>query len=124
MQQLYSERLHCLSTSSFIFFFLFLPLYIFGIHYFSSFMKIIFAKLTGIDLGELKNSYGPSNEFIKSLRQDSRPNLNNDGEVSHILLEEAKILASSSYEDHTKWGKEASIYYFIDHKDEMIILHL
>ncbi|XWS08835.1 hypothetical protein CRYUN_Cryun40dG0034400 [Craigia yunnanensis] len=65
----------------------------------------------GIDLRELKNSYGPSNEFIISLRHDYKPNLNNDGEVSHILLEEAKVLASCSYEDHTKWGKEVGFLY-------------
>ncbi|XVF38386.1 hypothetical protein REPUB_Repub20aG0097000 [Reevesia pubescens] len=65
----------------------------------------------GINLRELKNSFGLSNEFIKSLRQDYKPNLNNDGEFSNMLLEEAKVLASCSYEDHTKWGKEVGFLY-------------
>ncbi|XWS53852.1 hypothetical protein CRYUN_Cryun10bG0035900 [Craigia yunnanensis] len=65
----------------------------------------------GIDLRVLKNSFGPSNEFIKSLHQNYKLNLNNDGEYSNMLLEEAKVLASCSYEDHTKWGKEASFLY-------------
>lgn len=35
-----------------------------------------------------------------------------------MLLEEAKVLASCSYENHTKWGEEVSIYIYcsIDHK--------
>ncbi|XP_052483980.1 cellulose synthase-like protein G2 [Gossypium raimondii] len=65
-----------------------------------------------IDLRELKDSFGPSNEFIKSLRQDyKKPNLNDNGEASNMLLEEAKVLASCSYEDHTKWGKEVGFLY-------------
>lgn len=72
-------------------------------------MNISFANLTGFDLRELKNSFGPSNEFIKSLRQDYKPNVNNDGEFSNMFLEEAKVLSSCSYEDNTAWGKEASI---------------
>ncbi|KAL4311591.1 hypothetical protein GQ457_01G032010 [Hibiscus cannabinus] len=69
-------------------------------------------KKADIELRELKDSFGPSNEFIESLRRDyKKPNLNDDGEVSNMLLEEAKVLASCSYEDHTKWGKEASFLY-------------
>ncbi|KAG4210275.1 hypothetical protein ERO13_A02G036001v2 [Gossypium hirsutum] len=65
-----------------------------------------------IDLRELKDSFGPSNEFINSLRQDyKKPNLNDNGEASNVLLEEAKVLASCSYEDHTKWGKEVGFLY-------------
>ncbi|TYJ45246.1 hypothetical protein E1A91_A02G042200v1 [Gossypium mustelinum] len=65
-----------------------------------------------IDLRELKDSFGPSNEFINSLRQDyKKPNLNDNGEASNMLLEEAKVLASCSYEDHTKWGKEVGFLY-------------
>ncbi|OMO95549.1 Cellulose synthase [Corchorus olitorius] len=65
----------------------------------------------GIDIRELKNCYGPSNEFIKSFRQDYKPDINNNGELSNMLLEEAKVLASCSYEDHTKWGKEVGFLY-------------
>ncbi|EOY05952.1 hypothetical protein QUC31_016528 [Theobroma cacao] len=65
----------------------------------------------GFDLRELKNSFGPSNEFIKSLRQDYKPNVNNDGEFSNMFLEEAKVLSSCSYEDNTAWGKEVGFLY-------------
>ncbi|XVE65889.1 hypothetical protein DITRI_Ditri08aG0035700 [Diplodiscus trichospermus] len=66
----------------------------------------------GTDLGGLKNLFGSSNEFIKSLHQNYKPNLNNDGECSNMmLLEEAKVLASCSYEDQTKWGKEVGFLY-------------
>ncbi|XP_039002085.1 cellulose synthase-like protein G2 isoform X1 [Hibiscus syriacus] len=64
-----------------------------------------------IELRELKDSFGPSNEFIKSIQRDyNKPNLNGD-EVSNMLLKEAKVLASCSYENHTKWGKEVGFLY-------------
>ncbi|KAK6254816.1 hypothetical protein SCA6_016121 [Theobroma cacao] len=62
----------------------------------------------GIDLMALKRSFGPSNEFIKTLRQDYKPSFINDGESSSMLLEEAKVLASCSYENQTTWGTKAS----------------
>ncbi|KAK6278887.1 hypothetical protein POUND7_019154 [Theobroma cacao] len=62
----------------------------------------------GIDLMELKRSFGPSNEFIKTLRRDYKPSFINDGESSSMLLEEAKVLASCSYENQTTWGTKAS----------------
>ena len=59
-----------------------------------------------IDLQQLKQVFGPSNEFIKSLDQHNMPNKTEGGESS-TMLQEARILASCSFEEHTKWGKEA-----------------
>ncbi|KAB1219131.1 Cellulose synthase-like protein E6 [Morella rubra] len=56
------------------------------------------------DLKELKQSFGSSNELIKSLRQNFKPNAIND---QHILRQETQLLASCTYENDTKWGKEA-----------------
>ncbi|XP_007035027.2 PREDICTED: cellulose synthase-like protein G2 [Theobroma cacao] len=66
----------------------------------------------GIDLMALKRSFGPSNEFIKTLRQDYKPSFINDGESSSMLLEEAKVLASCSYENQTTWGTKVGFMYF------------
>ena len=65
-------------------------------------------EITGIELMTLKRSFGSSNEFIKALRQDYKPSFINDGESSSMLLEEAKFLASCSYENQTTWGTKAS----------------
>ncbi|OMO95532.1 Cellulose synthase [Corchorus olitorius] len=61
-----------------------------------------------MDLMALKRSFGPSNEFIKTLRRDFKPSFFNDGKSSTTLLEEAKFLASCSYQDQTTWGTEAN----------------
>ncbi|KAH9764523.1 cellulose synthase-like protein G3 [Citrus sinensis] len=51
----------------------------------------------GIDLTELKNSFGPSSEFLKSLRRNSKPSTY-DNDSSSTLLQESKFLASCAYE--------------------------
>ncbi|OMO95548.1 Cellulose synthase [Corchorus olitorius] len=71
-----------------------------------------FKQEAGLDLMELKRSFGPSNEFIKTLRQDYKPSFITDGKSSSILLEEAKILASCSYEDQTTWGINVGFLHF------------
>ncbi|XWS13808.1 hypothetical protein CRYUN_Cryun36dG0070100 [Craigia yunnanensis] len=71
-----------------------------------------FSTQEGIDLMALKRSFGESNEFIKTLRQDYNPTLLNGGESSSMLLEEVKILASCSYENRTIWGTKVGFMYF------------
>jgi hypothetical protein len=58
-----------------------------------------------IDLEELKQSFGSSNELIKSIRGNYKPNVING---QHGLLKETQLLASCTYENDTKWGKKAS----------------
>ncbi|CAK7327208.1 unnamed protein product [Dovyalis caffra] len=58
----------------------------------------------GSELEELKKAFGPSNELIKSLKISG---IISGGESSSTFLQETKFLASSTYEDHTTWGKEA-----------------
>ncbi|KAH9764522.1 cellulose synthase-like protein G3 [Citrus sinensis] len=53
----------------------------------------------GIDLTELKNSFGPSSEFLKSLRRNSKPSTY-DNDSSSTLLQESKFLASCAYENY------------------------
>ncbi|XVF62937.1 hypothetical protein PTKIN_Ptkin09bG0049000 [Pterospermum kingtungense] len=71
-----------------------------------------FSKKEGINLMELRRSFGQSNEFIKTLGQDYNHTLLNDGESSTMLLEEAKVLASCSYENQTTWGTKVGFMYF------------
>ncbi|XVF28661.1 hypothetical protein REPUB_Repub15cG0049500 [Reevesia pubescens] len=71
-----------------------------------------FSTQEGIDLMALKRSFGPSNEFIKTLRQDYNPTLLKAGESSGMLLEEVKVLASCSYENQTTWGTKIGFMYF------------
>ncbi|KAI3504190.1 hypothetical protein L1887_32735 [Cichorium endivia] len=52
-----------------------------------------------INIKELKESFGSSNEFIKSLHQKNNANFDE-------LLQETKLLSSCGYENDTKWGKE------------------
>lgn len=58
-----------------------------------------------INLKELKESFGSSNEFIKSLHQKNNENFDE-------LLQETKLLSSCGYENDTKWGKEVGFRYF------------
>ncbi|XP_022739796.1 cellulose synthase-like protein G2 [Durio zibethinus] len=71
-----------------------------------------FSTQEGTDLRALKRSFGPSNEFIKALGQDYKPTFIHDGESSSMLLEEAKVLASCSYESQTTWGTKVGFMYF------------
>ncbi|KAM5553060.1 cellulose synthase-like protein G2 [Rosa sericea] len=57
------------------------------------------------DLMELRQSVGPSNEFIKSLLGNYNPNM------KMAQLAETQQLASCTYEDGTKWGEEAGFLY-------------
>ncbi|XP_023913307.1 cellulose synthase-like protein G2 [Quercus suber] len=61
-----------------------------------------------IDLEKLKQSFGSSNELIKSLRGNNKSNALN---VQHRLLEQTQLLASCTYEKDTKWGKEVGFLY-------------
>ncbi|KAK0606789.1 hypothetical protein LWI29_004421 [Acer saccharum] len=65
----------------------------------------------GVDLTELKNYFGTSNELLKSLRVDYRPSIYGI-DSSSTLLQEAKVLASCAYENNSKWGEEASFMYY------------
>ncbi|KAK1591334.1 hypothetical protein Q3G72_006055 [Acer saccharum] len=64
-----------------------------------------------VDLTELKNYFGTSNELLKSLRVDYRPSIYGI-DSSSTLLQEAKVLASCAYENNSKWGEEASFMYY------------
>ncbi|CAL0313493.1 unnamed protein product [Lupinus luteus] len=67
--------------------------------------KSLFGNCTskGTELLHLKDYFGSSNEFIKSLNQNYTSNFASSLQTS---LEEAHLLASCKYEIDSKWGKE------------------
>ncbi|MBA0856984.1 hypothetical protein Goshw_005861, partial [Gossypium schwendimanii] len=62
------------------------------------------------ELVALKRSFGPSDDFIKTLVEDYKPGFIHDGESSRMLLEKANVLASCSYENQTSWGTSANYF--------------
>ncbi|KAL3506069.1 hypothetical protein ACH5RR_031451 [Cinchona calisaya] len=65
-----------------------------------------------VDVSELRNKFGPSNEFVKSLHQKNIISVLSNEEFSNTLQKEIQFLASCKYENKTQWGKEASFRYF------------
>ncbi|XP_024019956.1 cellulose synthase-like protein G2 isoform X2 [Morus notabilis] len=66
------------------------------------------------DPTNLRQAFGPSNEFVKTLLQGEnyKPNMmTTGGDKTTLLLEEMKLLASCSYEIGTKWGQEVGFLY-------------
>ncbi|KAK9288317.1 hypothetical protein L1049_016768 [Liquidambar formosana] len=65
-----------------------------------------------MDLIQLQQSFGSSNEFIKSLHQRYQQNVINKGDLSgNIFRKQAELLASCSYEKNTQWGKQIGFMY-------------
>ncbi|KAH6796381.1 hypothetical protein C2S51_037367 [Perilla frutescens var. frutescens] len=65
-----------------------------------------------VDLKQLIKNYGSSNEFIKSIYRNYKPNYPSDRMlVDSALKKELDLLASCSYDNGTRWGKEACFYY-------------
>ncbi|KAG7996831.1 hypothetical protein I3843_01G181200 [Carya illinoinensis] len=64
--------------------------------------------IADMDLEELKQSFGSSNELIKSVRRIYESNLMDDQDG---LQKVTQLLASCSYETDTKWGKEVGFLY-------------
>ncbi|RDY14642.1 Cellulose synthase-like protein G2, partial [Mucuna pruriens] len=62
----------------------------------------------GIDLPQLKEYFGSSNEFIRSLTHNYTSDL---AFGKNALLEESHLLASCNYEKGTKWGQEVGFLY-------------
>ncbi|KAL9352973.1 hypothetical protein Peur_055653 [Populus x canadensis] len=65
----------------------------------------------GCNLLELRDTFGLSNEFVNSIRQNYKADPRSYGSVSSMLLQETRILASCDYPRHTKWGEEACFLY-------------
>ncbi|GAB4843216.1 hypothetical protein Ancab_013183 [Ancistrocladus abbreviatus] len=64
-----------------------------------------------MNLLQLKQRYGTSNQFIKSLKQSLRGTDISRGELSSTLFSEIKHLACCSYEEGTQWGQQVGFLY-------------
>jgi hypothetical protein len=62
--------------------------------------------MTDIDLVQLRKTFGPCDEFIKSIGQNE-PNIFNAEQISNSLPETIEMLALCDYEKHSLWGKQA-----------------
>ncbi|GAB2217684.1 hypothetical protein Droror1_Dr00000887 [Drosera rotundifolia] len=65
----------------------------------------------GTGLKELRVTFGPSNEFIKSINVIQEPKPSLDSEEFDSRIREAQFLASCTYEQSTKWGQEVGFLY-------------
>ncbi|XP_059291169.1 cellulose synthase-like protein G2 isoform X1 [Lycium ferocissimum] len=58
-----------------------------------------------MDLSEMKKCFGPSNEFLNTLKST------NHKEFADNKIQEAKILASCTYEQDSQWGEQIGFMY-------------
>lgn len=61
------------------------------------------------DIMEHRDTFGPSDEFIKSICGNYKCSEINEDDCNKTVIEEARSLASCTYEEHTKWGEKASL---------------
>ncbi|KAL8142783.1 hypothetical protein V2J09_015815 [Rumex salicifolius] len=79
----------------------------------------------GMDPVVLRNKFGPSNEFVKTLTQSlCKPGEIDTRQVSHKNLQEAEFVASCAYEEDTKWGEGVGFYYYSIAEDVFAGYHL
>ncbi|XP_044486353.1 cellulose synthase-like protein G2 [Mangifera indica] len=62
-------------------------------------------------LAEPEKNFGTSNKLIDSLRPNKEQDVTRQEDSSESTVEEAKRLASCSYEQNTQWGKEVGFSY-------------
>lgn len=67
------------------------------------------------DIMEHRDTFGPSDEFIKSICGNCKCSEINEDDCKKTVIEEARSLASCTYEEHTKWGEKASLLFNIKH---------
>ncbi|GER25504.1 cellulose synthase [Striga asiatica] len=80
--------------------------------------------LKGIDVNQMKKSCGASNEFIKSVNRNYRPQLPEDRKPSEALEKELQLVASCTYDNDTKWGDVVGYKYFTVVEDSITSLEL
>ncbi|VFQ63315.1 unnamed protein product [Cuscuta campestris] len=80
----------------------------------------------GDGLNELKELFGSSNEFIEAARHKNcyKPKLAEDRKPSGALQKELQLLASSTYDAGTQWGKQVGFRYGTVVEDGLTSLQL
>ncbi|KAK9665738.1 hypothetical protein RND81_14G132700 [Saponaria officinalis] len=64
-----------------------------------------------LEIAQLKETYGVSNACITSLERKNFGGNVRQGDLSSTQLSEAQLVASSTYEQNTQWGKEVGYMY-------------
>ncbi|OAY69861.1 Cellulose synthase-like protein G2 [Ananas comosus] len=64
-----------------------------------------------MEISELKQRFGTSNEFTASLREKSKSELSKRSGASYTVPQEAMLLASCAYESDTQWGEQVGFLY-------------
>lgn len=73
------------------------------------------SEFAGADLLQYQQSYGASNEFIKSLTKETYKHDTIDNEEAlKFVLQEAMFLLSCTYEKNTQWGQQVSNHYALE----------
>ncbi|CAK9175021.1 unnamed protein product [Ilex paraguariensis] len=62
-------------------------------------------------LCESQKYFGSSNKFIDSIKVSNEQDIRGSGIISDEVLEEARTLATCTFEENTKWGKEIGYSY-------------
>ncbi|XP_028762335.1 cellulose synthase-like protein G2 [Neltuma alba] len=70
-----------------------------------------FTSKDNMELVQLQQQFGSSNEFIKSLSKNYTPHLVSVTTAHESLQQDIKLLASCNYETSTKWGQEVGFLY-------------
>ncbi|CAH9137324.1 unnamed protein product [Cuscuta epithymum] len=80
----------------------------------------------GADVNQLKMLFGSSNEFIEAFMYQKSyiPKLPEDRKPFEALQKELQLLASSTYDVDTQWGKEVGYRYFSVVEDGITSLEL
>lgn len=71
--------------------------------------------MEGVDIKDLRNYFGTSNEFLKYLHHQHYGHeraISIHKQLPCTFLQEIKFLASSAYDDNTKWGHEVGFMYY------------
>ncbi|KAF5185557.1 Cellulose synthase-like protein e2 [Thalictrum thalictroides] len=66
---------------------------------------------TYINLFEGRKGFGPSDAFLASIYRNQKQIFIENEAASNTLIEEATVVASCTYEEHTKWGKQIGFLY-------------
>ena len=76
--------------------------------YFHSYPLTIFGSLDAF-LREPEKNFVFSSKFISSLKGINQKNTSNEEYISDAIVDEARNLATCTFEKGTEWGEEASI---------------
>ncbi|CAA0806657.1 Cellulose synthase-like protein G2 [Striga hermonthica] len=79
--------------------------------------------LKDIDINQMKDSFGASNEFIKSINRNYSPQLPEHRKPSEALEKELRLVATCTYDNDTKWGVGYTYFSVVEDAITSLELH-